>query len=388
MSEQVKTLDLLNKASLYGVTKKQKNINIFSNVYTIIFILIISLIFIGIAIYYYFTNINSVKILTNSSYYGLDIDNYEPIFKNTSNTVIDCVNICNNDFTCDGITYNSDTKTCIGTKNGLIRNDISSYSAWVKPPTASQSNIKKNFSKSILVGYTKTSKNIDAIKIQNPYILGFFCYSFNLTIYDFYKNYGSWRHVFHKGSNIEKGTVLTYQSWENLILDFPIQSIGVWLAPFTNNLRIAVTTTSLGNINQGSYPDAFIEKCNESGQCYVTDMPSGKWTDRQKSGDGTSANSKINTYIEYFDHDLQNIPINTQVNICINFVGRDVEIYFNGKLNKINRLNGTPSINKSNLYAMNDNTFGGEISNLLYYPDAVKLQDIKDIMALAPSVTK
>ena len=35
---------------------------------------------------------------------------------------------------------------------------------------------------------------------------------------------------------------------------------------------------------------------------------------------------------------------------------------------------------------MNNNTFGGEISNILYYPDVVKLQDIQDIMALAPVI--
>ena len=384
MTEQVKRFDLLNKSSLTDFTKTD---NIFANIYLIILIFIIALIFICIAIYYYIINVNSIKILNNSSYYGSDIANYEATFQNTSNTVVDCINICTNDLTCDGITYNSDTKACLGTKNGQIRNENSVYSAWIKPPTVLASDIKKDFSKSIVIGYTKTFKNIEAIKIQNPYKLGFFCYSFNLTIYDFYKNYGSWRHVFHKGSNINIGTVLTYQSWENLILDFPIQSIGVWLAPFTNNLRIAVTTTSLGNINKGSYDDAFIEKCEQDGNCYITDLPSGKWADIKKSGDGTTVSSKINTYVEFFDNDLQNIPINTQVNICINFVGNYIEVYFNGKLSKVNRLNGTPSINKSNLYAMNDNTFGGEISNLLFYPDVVKMQDIKDIMALVPPIT-
>ena len=380
--EKVNNSILLNKT---GFANKNKG-SIFSNVYTIIFIFVISLVFIGIAIYYYNVNSSAVKIISNSSYYGTDIANYEPTFQENAKTVNDCINICANDLSCDGITYNSDTKACLGTKNGQIRNETNSYSAWVKPPTTLESSIKKDFTKSVLVGYTKTSKNIDAKKMQNPYIIGFFCYSFNLTIFDFNKNYGNWRHVFHKGSQITTGTVLTYQSWENLILDFPDQSIGVWLAPFTNNLRIAVTTTSLGNLNKGFYPDAFVEKCDESGQCYITDMPSGKWVDRSKSGDGSIDKTKINTYIEFFDHDLQNIPINKQVNITINFRGNDVEVYFNGKIVKIARLNGVPKINKSNLYVMNNNTFGGEISNILYYPDVVKLQDIQDIMALAPVI--
>jgi hypothetical protein len=373
---------LLNKS---GFANKKGAI--FSHIYIIITILAISVILIGISLYYYINKSNDIQIISNSSYYGSDIANYEPVFQETAKLITDCINICNNDLTCDGITYNADTKACLGTKNGQIRNETSSYSAWVKPLTALPSDIKKNFSKSVLVGYTKTYKHINAQKIQNPYTIGVYCYSFNLTIFDFNKNYGNWRHVFHKGSQITTGTVLTYQSWENLILDFPIQTIGVWLAPFTNNLRIAVTTTSLGNINQGSYSDAFVEKCNNDGQCYVTDMPSGKWVDRTKSGDSSVAKSKINTYVEFFDHDLQNIPINKQVNITINLRGRDVEVFFNGKIVKITRLNGTSTINKSNLYVMNNNTFGGEISNLLYYPDVLKLQDIQDIMALAPVTT-
>ena len=256
----------------------------------------------------------------------------------------------------------------------------------VKEPQQLPITIKKNFSNSVIVGNTKSFKSVDGNKLQQPYTTGNFCFSFNLTIFDFYKNYGYWRHVFHKGSQIDTGRVLIYKSWENLILDFPIQSIGVWLAPFTNNLRIAITTESIGNQNHGSYQDAFVEKCNASGECYITDMPSGKWTDREKLGDGSVETVKIDKYVEYFDHDLQNIPINKQVNITINFKGRDVAVYYNGKIVKIIKLDGMPklSTNISNLYVMSDNTFCGNISNLLYYPDALLLQDIQDVMALVP----
>ena len=48
-------------------------------------------------------------------------------------------------------------------------------------------------------------------------------------------------------------------------------------------------------------------------------MPSGKWTDTSKAGDGSNPKTKLDSYVEYFDQDLQNIPINTQVNIIINF---------------------------------------------------------------------
>ena len=35
---------------------------------------------------------------------------------------------------------------------------------------------------------------------------------------------------------------------------------------------------------------------------------------------------------------------------------------------------------------MNDKTFGGEINNLLYYPDALTLDNVKDIITLKPNI--
>lgn len=385
MENKVSNIDLYNKTGFSDIKKG----TIFSNIYIVLIITIIALVFIGIAAYYIYIKYvtDSTNILNNKGYTSLDIQLNPNVFFETTKSVNDCINICNADITCDGITYNSDTKMCTGVNNGKLTEQSSNYSAWVKPIITIPTEIKKNFSKFIIVGNANGFKSINGVNLQQPYTNGYFCYSFNLKISDFYKNYGNWRHVFHKGSQIDTGKVLSYQSWENLILDFPIQSIGVWLAPFTNNLRIAVTTESLGNRNKNSYPQAFVQKCDTSDNCYITDMPSGKWVDREKSGDGSIETVKIDTFIEYFDHDLQNIPINKQLNISINFIGRDVEIYYNGKIVKIARLDGTPKIsnNKSNIYVMNDNTFCGNISNLLYYPNSLLLQDIQDIIALAPS---
>ena len=380
MSEKI---NFSNKSGFY----EKPNENIFSNMYLIIFILVIALSFIGYAIYKYMQSSSILTILSNSSFYGSDLANYEPLFQDTTKIMSDCVNICKTDIACDGVTYNSDTKVCIGTKNGQIRNENANMSAWVKPESdkISTEDMSKDFIKSILVGFTKSMIVVDGKKIQNPYMLGVFAYSFNLTIYDFYKNYGSWRHIFHKGTSIDSGNSLNYQSWENLIVDYPIQNIGVWLAPFTNNLRIAVTTTSLANRTYGSSDDAFVQKCNNiTKECYITDMPNGKWADNSKAGDGSNPNTKIDTNIEYFDHDLQNIPINKQINITIVFRGNYVETWVNGKISKINSLDGVPKTNTSSLYVMNDLTFGGEISNLLYYPDTLLLGDVQSIISLQP----
>jgi hypothetical protein len=393
MSNKINKINnLLNKSSGYGNVSNDRNTSasdksMFSNIYFLMIIAVSSLFFIGYSIYYYLTQSNILNIIANSSYYGKDITLYEALFQESATEMTDCINLCEKNILCDGVTYNNDTQVCSGTKNGQIRNESDSFSAWVKPPDSkiNNKNTKLDFTKAILVGYTNTPKVVKNTLIQNPYTIGFFAYSFNLSIYDFNKNYGSWRHLFHKGTPIDTNTIMNYQSWENLIVDLPMQSIGVWLSPFTNNLRIAVTTTSSANKNTGSYEDAFIQKCNcLTSDCYITDMPGGKWVDKTKSGDNSTPKTKLSTYIEFFDSDLQNIPINKQINITINMLGSDAEVYFDGKIIKVVKLDGVPSISNTNLYVMHDNTFGGEISNLLYYPENLKLPDVNSILTLAP----
>ena len=374
---------LTNQSGFYNSDSHSDNI--FDNIYLILFLFIIGLAFIGYAVYTFILSSNDAIILNNSTYYGTDLLRYEPLFQDISDTITDCIKNCRNDITCDGITYDSSTKECIGTKNGLVRSDTANLSAWVKPPSLkiSTSDMSKDFSKAILVGYTKTNNVVDGSRLMNPYLLGNFSYSFNLTIYDFNKNYGNWRHIFHKGTAITKGTKLNYQSWETLVVDFPKQFIGVWLAPFTNNLRFAVTTNTIKNKKTGEYNEAYIQKCdNTTKQCYITDMPNSRWNETSSLSDGSIPEQYSGTYIEYFDLDLQNIPLNKEINITVNFNGKSVDTLFNGKIRKTYALNGLAIFDKSSLYVMNDSTFGGEITNLIYYPGTLSLPEIQEIMAL------
>jgi hypothetical protein len=381
-----KTINLTNQSGFY----ENKSDNIFDNVYLIAFIFFIGLIFIGYAIYRFIKSNSEYVIINNSSYYGTNILAYEPLFQETTDTINDCITNCKNNVICDGITYDSTNNACTGTKNGVVRSDAQNLSAWIKPPSlkVATADMAKDFTKAIFVGYTTTNTVVDGAKMPSPYFIGVFSYSFNLTIYDFNKNYGNWRHIFHKGTPITKGTKLKYQSWENLVIDYPKQNIGVWLAPFTNNLRIAVTTSSLKNVNYGKYEQAFKQVCdNTTKKCYITDLPNSKWKDTSIIGDGSTTNQAVGTYIEYFDLDLQNFPLNTEINITINFNGNNVDTLFNGKIRKTNTLNGKSIFDKSSLYVMNDSTFGGEITNLLYFSDKLSLPQIKQIMELkAPQI--
>ena len=381
-----KVINLTNQSGFYETNKESDNI--FDNIYLILFLFIIGILFIGYAVYLFIlSNTNSI-IINNSTYYGKDLLTYEYLFQNTANTIDDCITNCKNDIICDGITYDSSKNQCTGTKDGLVRSDNANYSAWVKPPSLKieKSNTSKDFTKTILVGFTTTRTLVDGSKLMNPYLLGKFSYSFNLTIYDFNKNYGIWRHIFHRGTAITTGTKLNYQSWENLVVDYPKQFIGVWLAPFTNNIRFAVTTNSIRNKNTGHYNDAFIQKCNNTNKkCFITDMPNSKWNSTSSLTDGSIPNQYVGTYIEYFDLDLQNIPLNKEINITVNFNGHNVDTLFNGKIRKTHTLNGLAIFDKSSLYVMNDSTFGGEINNLIYYPDTLSLPEIHQIMSLKPT---
>ena len=397
-----KSIDLQDKTGFYDNKKGA----IFDNIYIVLSILAIAFLCIGYVVYIYLYAPTENIIKSSSTYYGQNVLLYEPVFQQQSSTITDCINTCNNDLTCDGITYNNDTQLCVGTNKGQIRNDTTAYNAWVKPKKIIKNNLT-DFTKSILIGYTKIARLILGEKISRPYMIGYFCYSFNLTIYDFNKNYGVWRHIFHKGTHIQQDTQLNFQSWENLVKEIPNQTIGVWLAPFTNNLRIAITTTSIVNNNRGYYKDAFIQKCSDNddnddnddddainnknntdtykNNCYITDMPSGRWSDKSKSGDGTTPKTSLKTYVEYFDNDLQNIPINTQLNILINVRNTNAEVYFNGKITQVFQLNGTPQFDKTNLYALQDKTTNCDLSNLIYYPDALKLDSVNKIVNLSPA---
>ena len=373
-----------NKITISSNNLKAEDKRIFSNVYLISFVMFISLIFIGYAIYYKFYLSTKFMIKENSSFYGKDLLNYQPLFGVSSKNIEDCIDICNKDIICEGITYNNNSKFCVGTKNGELRNESGDFSAWVKPTEIIKT--PTNFKNSILIGYTDNNKMILKEKIIDPFTIGNFAYSFNIIIKDFYKNYGYWRHIFHKGTHIEPSSLLNYQSWETLSKEIPNQSIGVWMAPFTNNLRIAITTTTLSNLTAYKYDHAYIQNCNDDGECYITDLPSGKWSDKRIIKHKNSfSKPKIDKLIEFIDHDLQNIPINTKINNTINIYNKNVEIYFNGRIVKISQLEGTPIRDKNNLYVFNDYSINGEISNLLFYPEPLKLSEIKDILELEPS---
>ena len=72
-----------------------------------------------------------------------------------------------------------------------------------------------------------------------------FAISISLKITDFYNNSGSWRHIFHKGSDILNEPTINYNTFNKLGTNE--QYPGVWLHPDNNNLRICLTTIDTTN---------------------------------------------------------------------------------------------------------------------------------------------
>lgn len=373
---------LFNTTKIYDIAVASKG-RVFDNPYLIAFILLITASFLAYVIYYYY-NKSSLNIKTSSSYYGKDLSFYTPLFNNSTINIETCINQCQNDISCDGITYNSDTSFCSGTKNGLIRTDTQNLSAWVKPVYDKKENKIDDIAKAIILGNARSSEIIEKTKFANPFQIGHFTYSFTLTIFDFYKNFGVWRHIFHKGTAIDSNTPVNYQSWETLSNEIPDQTIGVWISPFTNNLRIAFSTTAIQGKPSGTYPDAFVQKCDATtGTCTITDMPSGKYVDKSVISDASIPATKVTRQLEYFDHDIKNIPINTKATFTINVIGNYVEVFINGKIVKTAMLSGVANFNKSPCYVLFDKTLNCELKNFVYYPTNLLLGDVKKLTSFS-----
>lgn len=358
-------------------------------------IMLWSLIFIAIGfiiygLYYYYTTTSTIQ--SSKSYYGSELLTYTPVFKLNTEQIDPCMKRCEADPLCDGITFNKDTLTCVGTKHGLLREDDASLSAWVKPITDTNNN--KNNTSKILIGLAKENVSVSADKISypgNPYV---FNWSMYLYINDHMASHGVWRHILHKGSDVPEQ--IDTANWEDVISQFPDQSVGVWMAPFNNNLRIAITTittTSATSNNQNqqgdrntyskhAYKHAYAGEFDpDSGNIYLTDKPNPPFQDPNKINKRMArADTKYyEKNIEFFD--IYQFPIKKLKHLSINILSNSVDIYIDGMLYKVFTLTGLPEWNRGNLYVMKSKTIDGYIQKLSYAPTALKINDVRALLS-------
>jgi hypothetical protein len=363
--------------------------------------LIFICIFVIVYIIYKYAVTNSP--MQGYTYYANDILKLDPLFTENVTTVYECIDLCKNQINCDGITYDVKNNTCIGQKEGRLRTDADNLYAWVKKQSTGSiktsgtvKDINDISNNKILMSYIKSdnSVTIASKNVPSPPFIDRFSYSFVIRVKDWYENYSYWRHILHKGSPPDKSVnnktkSLEYHNWENIANDLPEQSLGFWLSPFQNNLRIAITTISKIP-KPRSYDHANIEKCRcqnnqnipfykptsqpnvHCSNCWITDQE-GDLEHKEDS----ALDFKDYQTIDYVD--IQDLQTNVPLHVAVSLYGNIIEVYINGvfKVNKV--LNGTPKWNNGDLYIHNPKTYNGSLNNLMVISGTINNQIAVDL---------
>ncbi len=345
--------------------------------------------------------------LQGYTYYANDIQKLDPLFTETTDNADACISLCQNYSNCDGITYDNNNGTCIGQQNGRLRTDDDNYMAWVKSRNPNQMKLKITGNVSTVSDIKPLISNINSSKyvsIQSkdlpyPPFPDSYSYHFVINIKDWYFNFSYWRHILHKGTPIDKSVnnknkTINYTNWEMIENDIPEQTIGCWLSPFQNNLRIAVTTISKVP-KMLSYEHANIEKCKcqefnftntksikdlqkkqdsklNCTNCWITDQTGDLENDQEKMQDFKEMKS-----IDYID--IQDLQSNIPMVIDVSIKGSIIEVYINGLYRNSKILNGTATWNNGLLYVHNPKTYKGTLSDLKIISGAVTGEHVKEL---------
>ena len=366
----------------------QNSINNIFNRPLLILILFASLIFTVVYVMYYYFRKN--QPISGFTYYSSDINNLNPLFNTSAIDINDCIDQCNKQPMCDGITFNTKPKACLGQYEGLLRSDTNQYISWIKDKKynslKSSGNIENTSQGESIVSLLKsTSRGIIAnSKVPIPIFTDQFTFSFWITIKDWYHNYSYWRHIFHKGSSFDSTKndfkIMQIHNWEEITDSLPEQCIGAWLTPFQNNIRIAVTTSS-SKFGAAPALDANIEKCDcipnlntkkmDCSKCWITDLDSDPTA---QNTDLLNIKQKRVEYIDIFD-----VETNKPINIVVSFSGISAEIYVNTKFKTTFILSGPPEWNNGDLYVHNPIEYKGEVRDIIVLPGTSSMKIVKDL---------
>jgi hypothetical protein len=341
------------------------------------------------------------------SYSPKDITNIDinpPIDKKVEN-INQCIDECNLNGNCNGVTFNKDTYRCKGYKNGMLVKSTPTMNAWEKPKDK-----KTKESEIILLTKTYQQTSVDAGRMPFPYEVYNFNFSFWLKIIDWYNSTHSyWKCVFFKSStdhlNNRYNKVIKTSNWEDIVNELPDQCIGVWLSPFTNNLRICLSTEKIMNDNKISFPHPNKQICVNNSCLYTNDLSTKqidgdeykehiqimkkylaenkeKKTNKPKTQGyiPIKTNVKDKDKQQIMEHfDILNIPIGESFFISVNVNKTIMEIYINDKLNYIVNLEGKAICNTNQLNVKNQPTFNGNLYNISYLPYFSSFKEIQDL---------
>ncbi len=329
----------------------------FENPVLLAFILLITFGFIAYGLYYYYKRDTDFK--QSQTFYGSDVLAYEPLFTLDTDKIDKCVDRCQKDSMCQGVTFNADTLTCTGTEEGQLRDDNSNYISWVKPQSIIKSGLHKkltgiNTDKPIQ-GFANSFMTIKNTEFARPPFNSRFNFSLFIYLNDFYEGHGRWRNIISKGTPWPAGESLDTPYWETVTESRPEQCLGIWLAPFNNNLRICLTTRRQATKIQPS-----------------TASPTASTA--SSATPNNSATSIIQS-LEYID--IQNVPTRKLFHLSVNMVEGGMEVYLNGKLHRMITLKGAPVWNDLPLTILGPVSTPVSIMDLVYIPDSADLDDIR-----------
>jgi len=354
-----------------NIKNNSSNDDAFNHPYILLFIGVVAL---GMIYYVFSRYYTSSSIKKSYTFYGKDILEFEPVFEDNFDTAPECVNRCKRDFHCDGITFNRSSGKCTGTKNGHLREDDSNYRAWVKTRIED----KSIFEKAKVSDYISEETRIAGVKFPLPQGVNNFSILFWINLKDWYENFGYWKHILHKGSHMEGRT--NYTNWEDIIQKYPDQCPGLWLSPYTNNLRIAITTFAKKTLRE--IPDEpNINYCTDR-SCFTKHQSDTKLT-TSSTGYQAYTDPKYR-HIEF--KDIKNVPISNVVFLGLVFNDNIIEVFINGKLTETIHLYGSPVFSRGDFYAKYEKTFRGDLYKVYYFPKDLKANEIRKLYKHKPEL--
>ena len=141
-------------------------------------------------------------------------------------------------------------------------------------------------------------------------------------------NHLKWKHILHKGTNITK--TMDYKYWYNIENEIPKQTLGIWLHPDKNAMRICCNTL----VKYKHNPEADLN--------YEIMKTSFK-------------ENALEEMIEYLD--IYDIKPNTNEYFTIVVEKQSISVFKNGKLVKTKGLLGEVILNTGDLYRHFQHTY-------------------------------
>lgn len=199
---------------------------------------------------------------------------------------------------------------------------------------------------------SNTPMDIAEVDVKQPKYGTDTTISFWINIEYFYDDFRYWRHIFHKGTEVETKKLIKYDEWLDLSNDIKNQFSGVWLSPTQDMLRLCFTTEITNKYEIREHPS-------------LNSLPPTY---------DIRPDNVLELELEYFD--IPNIPMNKLFHICWTVNDRNIEIYLDGKLTYTFVTQGKILRNKGDYYFNFPISYSGFIKNFRHIPYVLKRTDI------------